>query len=53
LPADVFGERVAWVDLFEFAPNATGLIDLAEMTKRGNEYGTGKIRPGHKENPLP
>jgi hypothetical protein len=34
-------------------PDATGLIDLAEMTKSGSKYGAGKIRTRDEENPLP
>ena len=29
----MFAEGVFWIDLFEFAPDATSLIDLTEMTK--------------------
>ena len=39
-PAQMFTERIFRVDLFEFAPNATGLVDLAEMTESGRERGT-------------
>jgi hypothetical protein len=53
LPGDVFVERVLRVDLFELAPDAAGPIDFAEMAESGSEYDTGKIRPGHEENPLP
>src|SRR5208282_2570624 len=34
-------------------PDATGPIDIAEMTKSGSEYGAAEIRAGHKENPPP
>ena len=30
----MFAERVFRIDFFEFAPDATGLIDLTEMTER-------------------
>jgi hypothetical protein len=33
----MFVERIFRIDLFEFAPDAAGLVDLAEMTKRGGE----------------
>jgi hypothetical protein len=33
LSAEVFRERGFRIDLFEFAPDGTGLIDLAEMTE--------------------
>ena len=53
LSADVFGERVVRVDLFELAPHAAGLIELAEMAKGRSEKSARKIRPGHEDNPLP
>ena len=53
LPAEMFSERVFRIDLFEFALDATGLIDLAEMTQGRCEYGAAKIRFGNEENPLP
>jgi hypothetical protein len=33
----MFFERVFRIELFEFVPDAMGLIDLAEMTKSGSE----------------
>jgi hypothetical protein len=39
-PAQMFAEGIFGIDLFEFAPNAPGLFDLAEMTERGGERGT-------------
>ena len=40
----MFRERVFRIDLLEFAPDATGLIDLAEMTESRSKYGAAKIR---------
>jgi hypothetical protein len=34
LPAEMFVEGVFWVDLLQFLPDAAGLVDLTEMTKR-------------------
>ena len=33
LPGEMFAEGVFWIDLFEFLPDATSFIDLAEMTE--------------------
>ena len=33
LPGEMFAEGVFWIDLFEFFPDATSLINLTEMTK--------------------
>ena len=30
-------EGVFWIDLFKFLPDATGLVDLIEMTKSGSK----------------
>ena len=49
----MFAERVIWIDLLEFAPDATSLVDFTEMTESGSERGTRKIRLGHEENALP
>jgi hypothetical protein len=53
LPAEMRSERVFRIDLHEFAADATGLFDVAEMTKRGSEHGAREIRSPHKANPLP
>jgi hypothetical protein len=53
LPADVFGECVVWVDLFELPPNPARLLELAEMTEGRSEKSARKIRAGHEHNPLP
>jgi hypothetical protein len=34
LPGEMLGEGVLWIDLLEFSPEATSLINLTEMTKR-------------------
>jgi hypothetical protein len=36
----MLAERVIWIDLLEFAPDATSLVDLTEMTESGSERGT-------------
>jgi hypothetical protein len=36
LPAEMLIEGVFWIDLFKFLPDATGLIDLIEMTESGS-----------------
>jgi len=33
LPSVVFAKGIFWIDLFEFFPDATGLIAITEMTK--------------------
>jgi hypothetical protein len=38
-PAQMFAEQVFRIDLHELAPNATGLVHLAEMTESGHERG--------------
>ena len=38
-PAQMFAERVFRIDLHELAPNATGLVHLAEMAESGHERG--------------
>jgi hypothetical protein len=37
LPAKMFSERVFRIDFFEFAPDATSLVDLSEIAKRRSE----------------
>ncbi len=53
LPGEMFAEGIFWIDLFKLSPNATGLIDFAEMTKSGSKYGACHICPGHEDNTLP
>jgi hypothetical protein len=50
LPADVVGECVVWVDLFELPPNPACFLELTEMTKGRSEKSARKIRPGHEHN---
>src|SRR6185312_14164194 len=52
-PAEMLAERVFRIDLHEFAPDASGLVDLAEMAKGGRKRGAGKIRSGHEANAFP
>ena len=49
----MFAEGVLWIDLFKFAPDATGLVDLPKMTKSGSEDGSRKICPWHEQDALP
>jgi hypothetical protein len=46
-------ERVLGIDLFQFAPDNTGLIGLTEMPQSGSDQDTSKIRPRDEQNPLP
>src|SRR5262245_15083975 len=52
-PAEMLAERVFRIDLHEFAPDASGLVDLAEMAKGGRKRGAGKIRSGHEADAFP
>ena len=48
----MFAERVFRIDLLEFAPDATGLVDFTEMTKGGREETREKSVSGYEENAL-
>ena len=50
MTAEKFRERVFRIDLLEFAPDATGPVDLAEMTESRSKYGAAKIRFGSEDN---
>ena len=49
----MFLERVSRVDFFEFMPDAAGLVEIAEIPKRGNKYRARKVCSRHQEDALP
>ena len=49
----MLAEGIVRIDFLELGPDATGLIDLTEMTERGSEHGAREIRAWHQEDPLP
>jgi hypothetical protein len=44
LPGVMLGERICRIDLFEFVPYAMSLIGVIQMSKRGSEQDSAKVR---------